>query len=128
MGNVTSKKSKLNYLFMGNVDNPQDLKTFELDLAKSSEVKEAAYTDIIKLNNEQTALNDKISRITNQAASAEKNSREKEDAFKRDQESAKRKDELNDELKRLAEEEKELNRQVNRNIRCNSLEMSSCFT
>lgn len=111
MVDVKSKKSKLKYQFMGNVDDPRDLKTVEMDLAKSSELKEAAYTDINKLNNEQTALNDKISRITNQAASAEKNAREKEEAFKRDQESAKRKDELNAELKRLAEEEKELDRQ-----------------
>lgn len=112
MGDVKSKKSKLNYSYMGNLDDPRDLKTVESDLAKGSDLKEAAYTDINKLNNEQTSLNDKISRITNQAASAEKNAREKEEAFKRDQESAKRKDELNDELKRLAEEDKELDKQV----------------
>ena len=112
MGDVKAKKSKLDYSYMGNLDDPRDLKTVESDLAKSSDLKEAAYTDINKLNNEQTALNENISRITNQAASAEKNAREKEEAFKRDQESAKRKDELNDELKRLAEEDKELDKQV----------------
>ena len=112
MGDVKSKKSKLDYSYMGSHDDPRDLKTVESDLAKSSDLKEAVYTDINKLNNEQTQLNDKISRITNQAASAEKNAREKEEAFKRDQESAKRKDELNDELKRLAEEDKELDKQV----------------
>ena len=47
---------------MGNVDDPRDLKTVEKDLAKSSDQKEAAYTDINKLNNEQKDLNDKISR------------------------------------------------------------------
>jgi hypothetical protein len=115
MVNVKSKKSKLKYQFMGNVDDPRDLTTVEMVLAKSSELKEAAYKDINKLNNEQTALNVKISHITNQATSAEKNAREKEEAFKRGQESAKRKNELNDQLKILAEEEKELNRQVRRN-------------
>jgi hypothetical protein len=99
---------------MGNVDDPRDLKTVEKDLAKSSDQKEAAYTDINKLNNEQKDLNEKISRTTNQAATAERNAREKEDAFKRDQESTKRKDELNDELKRLAEQEKEFDKQVRR--------------
>ena len=105
---------------MGNVDDPRDLKTVEKDLAKSSDQKEAAYTDINKLNNEQKDLNDKISRTTNQAATAERNAREKEDAFKRDQESTKRKDELNDELKMLAEQEKEFDKQVRRH--CHSIE------
>jgi chromosome segregation ATPase len=114
MGQVKEKKAKLKYTFMGNIDDPRDLKTVEKDLAKSSDLKEAAYTDINKLNNEQKDLNEKISRTTNQAATAERNAREKEDAFKRDQESTKRKDELNDELKKLAEQEKEFDRQVRR--------------
>lgn len=99
---------------IGTVDDPRDLKTVEKDLATSSDQKELAYTDINKLNNEQKDLNEKVSRITNQAAAAERNAREKEDLFKRDQESTKRKDELNDELKKLAEEDKELDKQVRR--------------
>jgi chromosome segregation ATPase len=111
---------------MGNVDDPRDLKTVEKDLAKSSDQKEAAYTDINKLNNEQKDLNDKISRTTNQAATAERNAREKEDAFKRDQESTKRKDELNDELKRLAEQEKEFDKQVRRHCHCLETSPTMC--
>ncbi len=99
---------------IGTVDDPRDLKTVEKDLAKSSDQKEVAYTDINRLNNEQKDLNEKVSRLTNQAATAERSAREKEDLFKRDQESSKRKDELNDELKKLAEEDKELDKQVRR--------------
>ncbi len=99
---------------IGTVDDPRDLKTVENDLAKSSDQKEMAYTDINRLNNEQKDLNEKVSRLTNQAATAERNAREKEDLFKRDQESSKRKDELNYELKKLAEEDKELDKQVRR--------------
>ena len=77
----------------GNVDDPRDLKTVEKDLTKSSDQKELAYTNINKLNNEQKQLNEKISRVTNQAATAERSAREKEDAYKRDQESTKRKGE-----------------------------------
>ena len=97
---------------MGNVDDPRDLKTVEKDLSKSSDQKEAAYTEINKLNNEQKSLNEQISRITNQAATAERTAREKEDAFNRDQESTKRKDELNEELQRLLDQDKELEKQV----------------
>lgn len=97
---------------MGNVDDPRDLKTVEKDLTKSSDQKESAYTNINKLNNEQKTLNEKISRITNQAATAERSAREKEDAFRRDQESGKRKDELNDHLKKLTEQDKEFDKQV----------------
>jgi hypothetical protein len=50
--------------------------------------------------------NEKISRTTNQAAT--------------DQETTKRKDELNDELKMLAEQEKEFDKQVRRH--CHSIE------
>ena len=71
-------------------------------------------------NRDGTRDNEKISRTTNQAATAERNAREKEDAFKRDQESTKRKDELNDELKMLAEQEKEFDKQVRRH--CHSIE------
>jgi len=46
---------------MGNMDDPRDLKTVEMDLANCSELKEVAYTDINKLNNKQTALNVNIS-------------------------------------------------------------------
>jgi chromosome segregation ATPase len=97
---------------MGNVDDPRDLKTVEKDLSRSSDQKEAAYTDINKLNNEQKSLNEQISRITNQAATAERTAREKEDAFNRDQESTKRKDELNEELQKLLDQDKELEKQV----------------
>lgn len=109
---------------MGNVDDPRDLKTVEKDLSKSSDQKEAAYTDINKLNNEQKSLNEQISRITNQAATAERTAREKEDAFNRDQESTKRKDELNEELQRLLDQDKELEKQV----RKRSLQNPSCVT
>jgi chromosome segregation ATPase len=102
---------------MGNVDDPRDLKTVEKDLSKSSDQKEAAYTDINKLNNEQKSLNEQISRITNQAATAERTAREKEDAFNRDQESTKRKDELNEELQRLLDQDKELEKQVRKTRR-----------
>jgi len=113
MGNVKEKKQTLQYQFgYGNVDDPRDLKTVEKDLAKSSDKKEVAYTNINKLNNEQKQFNEKISRITNQAATAERSAREREDAFKRDQESTKRKDELNNELKKLTELEKDLEKQI----------------
>eukprot|EP00581_Thalassiosira_minuscula_P014753 CAMPEP_0183721268 /NCGR_PEP_ID=MMETSP0737-20130205/13594_1 /TAXON_ID=385413 /ORGANISM="Thalassiosira miniscula, Strain CCMP1093" /LENGTH=1404 /DNA_ID=CAMNT_0025951247 /DNA_START=143 /DNA_END=4357 /DNA_ORIENTATION=+ len=112
MRNVKDKKQKLQYQFLGNVDDPRDLKTVEKDLTKSSDQKEAAYTGINKLNNEQKQLNEKISRITNQAATAERSAREKEDAFKKDQESSKRKDQLNEELKRLTETGNDLDRQL----------------
>eukprot|EP00571_Detonula_confervacea_P010665 CAMPEP_0172307014 /NCGR_PEP_ID=MMETSP1058-20130122/7955_1 /TAXON_ID=83371 /ORGANISM="Detonula confervacea, Strain CCMP 353" /LENGTH=1404 /DNA_ID=CAMNT_0013019073 /DNA_START=130 /DNA_END=4344 /DNA_ORIENTATION=- len=112
MGNVKEKKAKLKYQFLGNVDDPRDLKTVEKDLTKSSDQKEVAYTNINKLNNEQKQLNEKISRITNQAATAERSAREKEDAYKRDQESTKRKDELNDELKKLTAHDKEFDKQI----------------
>lgn len=97
---------------MGNLDDPRDLKTVEKDLSKSSDQKEAAYTEINKLNNEQKSLNEQISRITNQAATAERTAREKEDAFNRDQESTRRKDELNEELQKLLDQDKELEKQV----------------
>ena len=97
---------------MGNVDDPWDLKTVEKDLAKSSYQKEVAYTNINKLNNEQKQLNEKISRVTNQAATAERSARDKEDTYKRDQESTKRKEELNEQLKKLSEEDKDLDRQL----------------
>ena len=112
MGTVKEKKESLRFSMLGTVDDPRDLKTVEKDLAKSSDQKEGAYTSINKLNNEQKDLNEKISRVTNQAATAERTAREKEDAYKRDQESTKRKNELNDELKKLSEEDKELDRKV----------------
>lgn len=112
MGNVKEKKDRLKYQFFGSVDDPRDLKTVEKDLAKSSDQKEVAYTNINKLNNEQKQLNEKISRVTNQAATAERSAREKEDAFKRNQESTKRKDELNDQLKKLSERDKDIDRQM----------------
>merc|ERR1712194_167418 len=110
---VNEKKDILNHQFFGNdVNDPRDLKTVEKDLTKSSEKKEQSYTNINTLNNEQKKLNETISRITNQAAAAERTAREKEDIFKRDQESTKRKDQLNDELKRLTELKKELETQM----------------
>mmetsp|Transcript_20519 Transcript_20519/g.49341 ORF Transcript_20519/g.49341 Transcript_20519/m.49341 type:complete len:1398 (+) Transcript_20519:99-4292(+) len=112
MGNVKEKKEKLKYQFMGNVDDPRDLKTVEKDLTKSSDQKESAYNCINKLNNEQKQLNEKISRITNQAATAERSAREKEDAYNRDQVSSKRKDELNDQLKNMTEQDKEFDKQI----------------
>lgn len=112
MGNVKEKKEKLEYQFCGNVDDPRDLRTVEKDLTKSSDQKEVAYTDINKLNNEQKQINENISRITNQATTAERSAREKEDAFNRDQESSKRKDELNDELRKLTEHDKEFDKQI----------------
>lgn len=112
MGNVKEKRERLKYQFMGNVDDPRDLKTVEKDLAKSSDQKEVAYTNINKLNNEQKQLNEKISRVTNQAATAERSARDKEDTYKRDQESTKRKEELNEQLKKLSEEDKDLDRQL----------------
>ena len=51
----------------------------EKDLTKSSDAKELAYAQINKLNNEQKAINEKISRVTNQASTAERTAREKED-------------------------------------------------
>mmetsp|Transcript_32482 Transcript_32482/g.56581 ORF Transcript_32482/g.56581 Transcript_32482/m.56581 type:complete len:1402 (+) Transcript_32482:134-4339(+) len=112
MGNVKEKKEKLKYQFFGNVDDPRDLKTVEKDLTKSSDQKELAYTNINKLNNEQKQLNEMISRVTNQAATAERSAREKEDAYKRDQESTKRKDQLNNDLTKLTELDKELDKQI----------------
>ncbi|KAL7541621.1 hypothetical protein ACHAXR_011068 [Thalassiosira sp. AJA248-18] len=111
---VKNKKDNLKFRFGGNLldDDPRDLKTVEKDLTKSSDQKETAYTNINKLNNEQKQLNEKISRITNQAATADRNAREKADAFKRDQESTKRKDELNEQLKQLQEEDKDLDKQM----------------
>ena len=88
------------------------MKTVEKDLSKHSDSKETYYTSINRLNNEQKQLNEKISRLTNQAAAAERAAREKEDAFKRAQESTKRKDELNDQLKQLTEQDKDADRQM----------------
>ncbi|KAL7546129.1 hypothetical protein ACHAWF_016245, partial [Thalassiosira exigua] len=114
MISVKERKDRLKYDFMGNVDDPRDLKTVEKDLAKSSDQKEEAYNNINKLNNEQKQLvkRKKISRVANQAATAEQNAREKEDAFKRDQESTKRKEELNEQLKRHTEIDNELDREM----------------
>jgi len=84
------------------------LKTVEGDLATSSSEKEAAYTQINHLNNEQKTLNEKISRVTNQASAAERTAREKEEAYNRDQESLKRKDELTKLLQKYNAEENEL--------------------
>lgn len=94
---MKEKKEKLKYAFgyadLGN--ETRDLNTVEADLTKSNDAKEAAYTEINRLNGEQKDMNDKISRVTNQAAAADRNAREKQDAFTRDQEAAKRRDELN---------------------------------
>lgn len=76
-------------VFGNDIGDARDLKTVEKDLAKSSEKKERAYSTINKLNNEQKKINEDISRITNQAAAAERNARDKEETFKRDQETTK---------------------------------------
>ena len=94
---MKEKREKLKYAFgypdLGN--ETRDLNTVEADLTKSNDAKEAAYTEINRLNGEQKDINDKISRVTNQAAAADRNAREKQDAFTRDQEASKRLDELN---------------------------------
>ena len=85
-------------------------------LLRSSDEKEAAYTTINKLNTEQKKLNEQISRVTNQAASAERDAREKEEAFNRDQESSRRKNELNELLTKCRENENEFDRKVRPHI------------
>ena len=113
MGQVKEKKERLKFMFCGDVgDDRRDLKTVEKDLTKSSDAKEAAYAQINMLNNEQKALNEKICRVTNQAATAERSAREKEDAYNRDQVAFKRRDELNEQLAKLADEDKELGKQI----------------
>lgn len=71
MGNVKEKREQIKYQFCGTIDDPRDLTTVEKDLTKCSDKKEEAYNSINKLNNEQKQLNEKISRVTNQAAAAE---------------------------------------------------------
>ena len=83
-----------------------------LPYPRSSDEKEAAYTTINKLNTEQKKLNEQISRVTNQAASAERDAREKEEAFNRDQESSRRKNELNELLTKCRENETEFDRKL----------------
>ncbi len=111
-GQVKDKKEKLELQSFAKIDDPRNLKTVEADLATSSSEKETAYTEINKLNNEQKDLNERISRVTNQAAAAERTAREKEEAYKRDQESSKRKDELNLQLQKYNSEEKELDKKL----------------
>lgn len=107
-GQVKEKKEKLELQSFAKIDDPRNLKTVEGDLATSSSEKEAAYTQINHLNNEQKTLNEKISRVTNQASAAERTAREKEEAYNRDQQSSKRKDELNNLLQKYNTEEKDL--------------------
>jgi hypothetical protein len=64
------------------------------------------YSEISKLNNEQKSINEKISRITNQATDAERHAREKEDSYNRDEVAKKRTDELNETLEKLSAEDK----------------------
>eukprot|EP00970_Alexandrium_tamarense_P014915 scaffold4488_cov185-Alexandrium_tamarense.AAC.19 len=113
-GQVKEKKEKLKYAFgyadLGN--ETRDLNTVEADLTKSNDAKEAAYTEINRLNGEQKDINDKISRVTNQAAAADRNAREKQDAFTRDQEASKRRDELNQLLGKLGDDDKELEKSL----------------
>ena len=71
MDNVKEKREQIKYQFCGTIDDPRDLTTVEKDLTKCSDKKEEAYNSINKLNNEQKQLNEKISRVTNQAAAAE---------------------------------------------------------
>ena len=99
-------------LVYDNLEDGRDLKTVEKDLARSSDEKEAAYNAINNLNNEQKSLNEKISRITNTAAAAERTAREKEELYKREQEASKRKNELNEQLQKCSAREKELEKQV----------------
>jgi len=107
-GQVKEKKEKLELQSFAKIDDPRNLKTVEGDLATASSEKEAAYTQINHLNNEQKTLNEKISRVTNQASAAERTAREKEEAYNRDQLSSKRKDELNNLLQKYNAEEKDL--------------------
>ena len=107
-GQVKEKKEKLELQSFAKIDDPRNLKTVEGDLATASSEKEAAYTQINNLNNEQKTLNEKISRVTNQASAAERTAREKEEAYNRDQESSKRKDELNNLLQKYNGEEKDM--------------------
>ena len=105
---VKEKKEKLELQSFAKIDDPRNLKTVEGDLATASSEKETAYTQINHLNTEQKTLNEKISRVTNQASAAERTAREKEEAFNRDQLSSKRKDELNHLLQKYNAEEKDL--------------------
>ncbi|KAL7429484.1 hypothetical protein ACHAXM_001722 [Skeletonema potamos] len=109
---VKEKKEKLELRSFAKIDDPRNLKTVEGDLATSSSEKEAAYTQINRLNNEQKTLNEKISRVTNQASAAERTAREKEEAYNRDQESSKRKDELNNLLQKCNAEENDLEKRL----------------
>jgi len=109
---VKEKKEKLELRSFAKIDDPRNLKTVEGDLATSSSEKEAAYTQINRLNNEQKTLNEKISRVTNQASAAERTAREKEEAYNSDQESSKRKDELNNLLQKCNAEENDLEKRL----------------
>eukprot|EP00804_Cyclotella_cryptica_P027784 CCRYP_009209-RB/>CCRYP_009209-RB protein AED:0.12 eAED:0.11 QI:270/0.73/0.68/1/0.8/0.68/16/153/1414 len=108
---VKNKKDELKRNLLGYVGNDsRDLKRVERDITESSVAKEKAYLEISKLNNEQKSLNEKISRIANQATAAEKNARDKEDSYNRDQIAMKRQDELNELLQKLAVEETSLDK------------------
>jgi len=113
MCQVKEKRERLKYMFCGDLgDDRRDLKTVERDLQKSADAKEQAYYQINKLNNELKSFNEKISRVTNQASTAERTAREKEDTYNRDQAASKRKDELNAQLEKLSEEDRALEKKI----------------
>lgn len=113
MCQVKEKRERLKYMFCGDIgDDRRDLKTVERDLQKSADAKEQAYYQINKLNNELKSFNEKISRVTNQASTAERTAREKEDTYNRDQAASKRKDELNAQLEKLSEEDRAFEKKI----------------
>eukprot|EP00956_Cyclotella_meneghiniana_P004983 scaffold6162_cov123-Cyclotella_meneghiniana.AAC.1 len=110
---VKDKKDELQRNSLGYLANDsRSLKQVEKDIAESGVAKEKAYSEISRLNEEQRQINENISRVTNQAAAAEKHAREKEEAFNKDQVAKKRTNELNDTLQKLAEEAKHYDKSI----------------
>lgn len=92
--------------------NGRDLGTVEREIQARTDEKDSLMQSITRLNRELTNINDRISRVTTQAAKTERLAKEKEERYKAEQEASVKKTDLNEVIARCQQEEKKLAEQI----------------
>ncbi|KAL7578370.1 hypothetical protein ACA910_012772 [Epithemia clementina (nom. ined.)] len=90
----------------------RDLRTVEREIADKMEEKDGFMNKINRLNKEMTALNNRITQLSTQAANMDKIVRERETKFAAAQKNDERKAELAEQLSKMQEEDAKLQEQL----------------